>query len=260
MPYTTIEGVEIFYQMKGEGDPVVLLHHGFGSSAMWPDIAPGLVRAGYRVIMYDRRGFGLSGAGEHFAEYYVSDRFRERCVLELDGLLDHLGIDTTHLLGQCEGGVVALDYALASPQRVRTVTTSSTQCFSDIPMTELNRKMFPASFSELKSETRDKLKKWHGETRAKTLYNQCRQYGGAYGKGVFDLREMLADVVCPVLILYPDRSSLFAVEQGVAFYRHLPNAELAVMPGCGHNTYEQQPEEYLHQVVGFLQRQVATCG
>ncbi|MFW6054968.1 MAG: alpha/beta fold hydrolase [Thermodesulfobacteriota bacterium] len=256
MPYTTIEGVEIFYEIKGRGEVVVLMHHGFGSSAMWKAIAPGLVRVGYRVLMYDRRGFGLSGAGQHFAEYYVSGSFREKCLLELERLLDRLGIQAAHLLGQCEGGVIALDYALLRPKRVKSVITSSTQCFSDIPMTELNRMMFPASFSELKAETRAKLCAWHGEKRARTLYDQCRQYGGAYGKGVFDLRDMLAEVACQVLILYPDRSSLFAVEQGVAFYRHLQRSELAVLPGCGHNTYEQQPGEYLRQVIGFLQKRV----
>lgn len=87
MPYTTIEGVEIFYETQGEGDPVVLLHHGFGSSAMWKDIVPGLARSGHQVIVYDRRGFGRSGVGEHFAEYYVSDSFRENVSWSWTGFL-----------------------------------------------------------------------------------------------------------------------------------------------------------------------------
>lgn len=255
MPFTNIKGTKLSYEIQGQGDPVVLLHHGFGSTAIWKDIGPGLARAGYQAIMYDRRGFGRSGAGVGFREYYVSETFRDDCVLELDRLLEFLGIEAAHLLGQCEGGVIALDFALARPGKVRTVTTSSTLCFSEVPMTELNKKMFPVPFSGLDPETREKLNLWHGEQRALFLFELGRQFGGAYGQGVFDLRKMLSRVFCPVFILYPDRSSLFAVEQGVALYRHVQNSELAVLPKCGHNTYEQLPEEYLRQVIAFLQRQ-----
>ena len=69
---------------------------------------------------------------------------------------------------------------------------------------------------------------------------------------MFDLRPTLELVNCPTLVLYPDRSFLFEVEQGVAFYRHLPKGELAVLPNCGHNTYDEQPEQYgSHIVVNF---------
>ncbi|MBN1102383.1 MAG: alpha/beta hydrolase, partial [Deltaproteobacteria bacterium] len=68
-------------------------------------------------------------------------------------------------------------------------------------------------------------------------------------------RPLLPFVQCPTLVLYPDRSFLFSVEQAVAFYRHLPQGELMVLPRCGHNTYEQEPEEYVRAVLKFLKRQ-----
>lgn len=61
-------------------------------------------------------------------------------------------------------------------------------------------------------------------------------------------------MICPTLVLYPDRSFLFEMEQGVAFYRHLPKGELAVLPSCGHNTYDEQPEQYGSHIVNFLAR------
>jgi len=69
-----------------------------------------------------------------------------------------------------------------------------------------------------------------------------------------DLRPHLPSVTCPTLVLYPDRSILFEVEQAVAFYRHLPRGELAVLPRCGHNTYEDRPGEYIRHVLDFLDR------
>jgi pimeloyl-ACP methyl ester carboxylesterase len=65
---------------------------------------------------------------------------------------------------------------------------------------------------------------------------------------------LLPSVQCPALVLYPDRSFLFDVEQGVAFYRGLPRGELAVLPKCGHNTYEQRPLAYAREILEFLDR------
>jgi pimeloyl-ACP methyl ester carboxylesterase len=78
---------------------------------------------------------------------------------------------------------------------------------------------------------------------------------GRYGKDYFDLRNHLHSVACPALVIYPDRSAIFDVEQGVEFYRHLLFGELMVLPDCGHNTYEERPEEYLKAILNFLKRQ-----
>lgn len=56
------------------------------------------------------------------------------------------------------------------------------------------------------------------------------------------------------MVLYPDRSIIFDVQQGVNFYKALPKGELAVLPNCGHNTYEHQPKNYIHHVSEFLRK------
>ena len=249
-----MRGQEIYYEIHGRGVPVVMLHHGFGSSKMWKKIFPSLVEAGYQVVMYDRPGYGRSAGGDDFNETYVSDAFRSECVRELDQLINFLDLDSFHLVGQCEGGVIAVDYAAQFADRVKTVVTSSTLCRSKFTMTDFNKGKFPLSFQELEPGMRDKLIYWHGADYAESFYNRCRRYGGAYGRDYFDLRPELSKVDCPALVIYPDRSSLFEVEQGVDFYRHLPAGELAVLAKCGHNTYEQQPGEYVHQILGFLGR------
>jgi pimeloyl-ACP methyl ester carboxylesterase len=157
-------------------------------------------------------------------------------------------------VGQCEGGVVAADYAAKFPDQIRSVVTSSTQCFSEIPMTELNSVKFTKTFSELDPELREKFSDWHGEKDAESLFNQFRLFGGAYGKDYFDLRNTLRSVTCPGLVIYPDRSFIFDVEQGVAFYKHLLCGELMVLPNCGHNTYEERPGEYTRAILDFHAR------
>jgi len=254
MPFETINGFRIYIEDHGHGDVMVLLHHGFGCTRMWENIYPMFLDRGYRVVLYDRRGYGRSEKDENFPADYISDGFRAGGVRELAALRKSLGLDSFHLVGQCEGGVLALDYALDFPEHVRTITVSSTQCFSKVSMPEFNREKFPKRFRDLDSSLQEKLTRWHGKGYAETFFDIFRVHGGAYGTGFFDLRPLLPSVPCPALVLYPDRSFLFGVEQGVAFYRGLPRGELAVLPKCGHNTYEQRPVAYAREILEFLDR------
>jgi len=254
MPFEQINGMKLYYEIHGSGDTIVLLHHGFGCTKIWKDIYPSLVENGYRVVMYDRRGYGQSERGADFEEFYISDTFRSESVKEMAMLKELLNIDSFHIIGQCEGGVVGIDYAVMYPHHVTTIVVSSTQCYSKMSMPELNNLKFPNPFQDLEPEIKKKLVDWHGEEHAESFFNQFRKYGGAYGTRFFDLRDLLPSVTCPALVLYPDRSFIFDVEQAVAFYRCLPNGELAILPNCGHNTYEHQPKEYISCVLNFLKR------
>ena len=254
MPFENVNGIKIYYETHGNGDTIVLLHHGFGCTKIWKDIYPDLVEKGYRIVMYDRRGYGRSERGADFEEFYVSDGFCPESVRELAMLREILNFDSFHIVGQCEGGVIGVKYAVTYPHQAKTIAVSSTQCYSTISMPELNSLKFPKPFRDLEPDLREKLIDWHGSEYAESFFNQFRKYGGAYGSGFFDLRGLLPSVMCPALVLYPDRSFIFDVEQAVAFYRHLPRGELAVLPNCGHNTYEHQPEEYVRCVLNFLKR------
>lgn len=254
MPFKKINGRNIYYEMHGEGEDVIFLHHGFGCTKMWHKIYPSFLDAGYRVIIYDRRGYGQSEGGDGFFEFYASDRYRPESADELHLLKESLGIGICNVVGQCEGGVVGIDYAIKFPEEVKTLTIASTQCFSEILMTDFNIMKLVNTFAQLEPYLKAKMVEWHGD-QAEIKYNRfVQQGGGAYGLDYHDLRPILHMVICPTLVLYPDRSALFDVEQSVTLYRHLVKGELAVFPRCGHNTYEQRPEEYIHTVLDFLKR------
>lgn len=255
MPFENINGFQVYYEVHGEGaDTILLLHHGFGSVKIWKNISPALAAEGFTTVAFDRRGFGRSEAGDGFREFYESeDRYRPDCVAELRALKDTLGIGRCHLVGQCEGGVIGVDYAAWYPEDVTTLTVASTQCYSETTMVELNAKKLVRRFDLLEPALKLKMIEWHGD-EAESRYNQFAKYGGAYGVGHFDLRPGLHRVTCPTLVLYPDRSAIFDVEQATAFYRNLRKGELAVFPRCGHNTYEQRPEDYAKTVLDFIKR------
>jgi pimeloyl-ACP methyl ester carboxylesterase len=253
MPFQKVNGLQVYYEIHGEGEVIMLLHHGFGCTRIWNDIYPGLVEQGYKVVMYDRRGFGKSEEGGEYWDFYESDRYRPESVEELRVIKEALDIGACHIVGQCEGGVVGVDYSVRHPEEVKTLTVASTQCFSEVPMSELTPARLVNKFRLLEPQLQAKVVEWHGE-RAEIFYDHFACRGGAYGCGYFDLRPILPSVLCPTLVLYPDRSSIFDVEQSVAFYRHLTKGELAVFPKCGHNTYEQRPEQYLKTVMDFIRR------
>jgi pimeloyl-ACP methyl ester carboxylesterase len=256
MPFKKVNNLNIYYEVHGEGEPIILLHHGFGCTRIWKAVYPAFVARGFQVIMFDRRGFGRSEPGSRFRDFYIGDRYRPDSVEELKIIKEHLGLGKCHLVGQCEGGVVGVDYSVKYPGEIKTLTIASTQCYSETTMIELNAAKLVARFTNLTPELQIKVTEWHGD-RAEEMYNQFAEYGGAYGKDFFDLRPVLPFVPCPTLVIYPDRSSIFDVEQSIGFYRNLVKGELAVFPRCGHNTYDQRPEDYVRTILDFISRNSA---
>ena len=256
MPVIKINELDTYYDydINGEGDTVVLLHNGFSCSKMWKDIVPRLVTSGFRVLVFDRRGYGQSEGGIDFEDHYVGPDFRDAAVNCMAHLVDHLGLEAFHIVGQCEGGVGGVDYAVRYPDKVWTLTAASTLCFSDITLEAFNRPKFPPTYDDLSPDIQKKYVDWHGPDRAEAFYALCCRYGGSYGRGIFDLRPELQRVVCPTLVMYPDRGHFFEVEQGVAFYRNLSKGELAVFPKCGHNIFEHYPDLYAQTAVAFMDR------
>lgn len=261
MPIVKIDGLDTYYEIHGEGETIVLLHNGFACGMMWEEIHPMLAAAGFQVLLYDRRGFGRSDGGADFAGYYVDANFREHSVSAMAELMALLGIDRFHIVGQCEGGVVGVDYAVRFPGQVNTLVTASTLCHSIISMQAFNRQKLPATFDDLVPPLQKKYIRWHGADRGRVFYDICAKGGGCYSRtGFFDLRPAISQVTCPILVMYPDRGYFFDVEQGVDFYRQTTRGELLVFPKCGHNIFEHYPQMYAQQAVDFIRRQRSPSG
>jgi pimeloyl-ACP methyl ester carboxylesterase len=104
-------GARIAYDAHGSGSAVVLIHAGVANRSMWDDQVAAL-RDAYRVIRYDTRGFGETET--------EAVEFSNRA--DIAALLDHLGEKAAHVVGLSRGGQIALDFAIESPDRVRSLT------------------------------------------------------------------------------------------------------------------------------------------
>lgn len=106
--YADINGAQLYYEMAGSGQPVVLVHATIGDCRMWDDQFD-VLAARYRVLRYDMRGFGRSEP--------VAGQFTHHA--DLGDLMVHLSIEGAFLIGCSRGGGVICDVALAYPQLVR---------------------------------------------------------------------------------------------------------------------------------------------
>ncbi len=126
MPYASINGFKLFYDVQGEGDAVVFIHGGFPSidmhlraqsSGKWTWETD--FTSSYRFITYDRRGCWRSSLPE--TGYDLENQARD-----LSELLDHLGMKEAHVIGSSAGGPIAILFATMYPERVRTLVLAGT--------------------------------------------------------------------------------------------------------------------------------------
>jgi len=250
--YANLRGARIWYEdTGGTGVPVVLVHAGTGSTAMWVHQLPALAEAGYRVVAYDRRGHGrtaLLGQSNAAAD-------------DLHRLTDRLAIERFHLVGTAAGGIVSFDYALSFPQRLRSlVIANSIGGVQDEGYLELQRRLRPKpQFDALPEEVRElgpayRAMNPEGVLRWKELEYASRPGGVApqpktAKRITFSSLETLA---APTLLLTGDADLYTPPPVLKLFADRIKNSTSIVIPECGHSAYWEQPELFNRAVLDFI--------
>jgi len=106
--WVEVPGGRLWAASDGDGPPIVLLHAGIAAAAIWEPFVPRLTDAGYRSIRYDARGFGRS----------TTEDVEHRRADDLGAVLDAFGVGRACLVGNSQGGMTALDFAVLHPERV----------------------------------------------------------------------------------------------------------------------------------------------
>ena len=108
MAYADLSGIRLYYQVRGQGEALVLVPGMGADHRSWFRQLPAF-RKRYRVIIYDPRSIGKSSRPkEPYAFRALAD--------DVAGLMDHLGIGKAHILGQSLGGIVAQETAIDYPE------------------------------------------------------------------------------------------------------------------------------------------------
>ncbi|HKE87919.1 MAG TPA: alpha/beta hydrolase [Vicinamibacterales bacterium] len=237
----------------GSGAPVVFVHAATGSSRVWEYQRPAFAAKGYRVITYDRRGFGRStidpagpqpGSGAD----------------DLHALLDHLKIDRVHLVGTAAGGFVAWDFALSFPQRLRSlVVASSIGGVQDEEYLELQRRLRPPEFTAMPPDIRElgpsyRASNQAGWERWKELEHTARPNGTPpvqtfRNKVTF---AMIETIKVPTLLLTGDADPFAPPPIMRMFATRVKGSQAVVIPEAGHSAYWERPEIFNRAVLEFL--------
>jgi pimeloyl-ACP methyl ester carboxylesterase len=215
------DGVNIHYEIIGDGPAVVLLH-GFGASMSGSPMPETILTgvAGHRLIGMDIRGFGLSGRPDGPESYGVETA---RDVIRL---LDHLGIEQADLFGFSMGGIIALKTAALYPDRIRSLVLGGQGWAS---LDELQQ-MGTAS-AELASKDSAALSP---QERA-TLERLGRQAFGGFATAypaLFVTPEELTHIACPVIAILGSNDE--RVARAEALREQLPRTQVVIIPGHGH--------------------------
>jgi 3-oxoadipate enol-lactonase len=257
------QGAPLYYEVAGTGHPLLLIHAGVADSRMWDNQFYTFSQK-YRVVRYDLRGFGQSSvpAGP-FANHE-----------EVATLLEHLDIKQAHVIGISFGGLVALDFTLAYPERVTALvlgapSVSGRQTSSaDVQRFEKEEVVFLEQ-GDLAGATELNLRTWvDGPRRTPDQVDPTvrqRIYEMQYHAftvpipGEAELLPLeppaisrLAEIHVPTLLIVgeydiPDKHELvgqLAVE--------IPRAKLIVIPGAAHIVNMEQPVEFNRVVLDFL--------
>jgi pimeloyl-ACP methyl ester carboxylesterase len=251
-----LPGVRLFYSdTGGTGIPIVLMHAATGSVRAWEHQTPVFAKAGYRVIAFDRRGWGRTESGSQSSPGTAAD--------DLLALMDSLHIDRFHLVGTAAGGFVTIDAALSFPKRLRSIViANSIGGVQDDDFVALGRRLRPVEFLAMPPEIREVSPSYRaanaeGTRRWVELEHMSRPPGPAAPaqplKNTITF-SMLETLAVPTLLLTGDADMYAPPPVLKMFAARIKHAESVIVPEAGHSTYWEQPDVFNRAVLNFIRK------
>ena len=257
-----IDGVEIEYDVRGEGAPLLLLHAFPLGLFMWEAQVEAL-SATHRVVRFDARGFGGSAAGE-------GPLTMERIADDGAFLLDHLGIERAVVGGCSMGGYAAFAFVRRHPQRLAGLILQDTRAGADSAEARASRATLAAKvLAEGASAAVEAfLPKLLGETtqreRLALVASVRERILGTPPQGIAsalhglaaraDSRETLPTIAVPTLVLVGAEDVLTPPSEATTMAAAIPRARLDVIPAAGHLANLENPGAVNAALRAFLAR------
>ncbi|MFZ1084430.1 MAG: alpha/beta hydrolase [Terracidiphilus sp.] len=253
-----VAGHRVYYQARGPAaGPVVVLVHGLsGSTEDWRNLAPWLVKAGFRVYTLDLLGHGRSEKPEDFS-YAVYDQAEV-----VTGFMDALGLKQVDLGGWSMGGGIAQHVALKHPERVRRLILFDSVGVFYKPA--WNVRLFtpktPQEIDELDAVLMPHPTPLPGFV-ARDALRVSNQRAWIIGRAIDAMSSgqdatdnQLAQLKMPVLLVWGSVDQITPPSLGETMHRLIPQSQLEMIPGCGHLAPGQCADQIGPKVVAFLQR------
>ncbi|MEH1873572.1 alpha/beta fold hydrolase [Nostoc sp.] len=261
MPKVQINGIDLFYDIKGTGEPLLLIAGFLCDHAYWSLIMPSLV-SHYQVIRLDNRGMGRSSAPEN--PYSLKLMAHDVAVL-----LDRIAIDKVHLVGHSMGGQIAQELVLAHPEKVQSLMLLSSlakgdRLFNSIIETwgdlcknvdlKLYQKVvlpwiFTDTFYSIPGMIEGLI-----EFAIRYPFPPAAHSLNYHSRAMleFDTTDRLQQIHCPTLVLVGKQDILTPLKFSQQLAQGITNAELLVLNGGGHGFLIESPDAVVSAMLNFL--------
>jgi pimeloyl-ACP methyl ester carboxylesterase len=224
--YYNNNGVKVYYEVYGEGKPVVLLHGNGGSIRSRAAYIEEFSKK-YKVIAFDSRCHGKSDCPAGYLTY-------EQMADDVDKVLQHLGIDSAYVWGHSDGGIVGLLLAIHYPDKVKKLLASGANLRPD--STAVEPGLFPLLNVMEKQAKADSIR-----------YKQFLLVVQQPHIPVTDLQKIKSDV----LIMAGDRDAI-RIEHTIEIFKNIPGALLCILPGTTHFVYADRPQWFKEILYDFF--------
>lgn len=243
--HVEVNGVKLYHEIHGRGEPMLLLHGGLGSSQEFAPVIPALA-AHYRVIVYDRRGHGRS--------YDTPEPFVYAAMAaEARAFMDAIGVSSAAVVGFSDGGVVGYHLASANPGRVTRLLASGANYrvngMTAATIEWIKTRMTTATIAE-------------DVPGLVTSYSRRGPAGGDLASFLKRSQELwlrdpyigaeeLRRITIPVLLLAGDTNDL-TPEHMLEIHRLIAGSQLGIVPNCNHFIVSRKPALFTTLALDFL--------
>ncbi|MEK6754130.1 MAG: alpha/beta hydrolase [Chloroflexota bacterium] len=274
--FIEVNDVRIHYKEAGTGEITFILMHGFGGSTFsWREVMDDFSQHG-RVIAYDRPAFGLTE--RPMPEDWAENPYGIKANIELlRGLMDAMEIEKAILVGNSAGGGVAVAFALEYPERVASLILVDPGVGGGrgpqfpawaLPLmwTPQMRHLGPLLMRDYQVTLPNTIQReWYDSTK---LTDEIRQeylkllkiknwdrafYELTFAPAYPELRPLLPQLTVPVFIVAGQEDRLIRAFYFEAIASEISNAQLTLIPQCGHVPHEECPERFMDEALGFLE-------
>jgi 3-oxoadipate enol-lactonase len=266
MPTTEANGQTIYYEVHGEGEPLLCVQGLAADTLSWALQVPAF-SARHRTIVFDNRDVGQSSLSE--AGYEIADMAQDALALA-----DALGLDSFHLLGMSMGGAIAQEMALAAPERIRTLTLAVTfaaggpwaRTLSSVWSARVHRmsreeridELMLLCFSEEFFENAEAVA-W---IRGMMLQNPHPQPPEAFARQLdassrHDAKDRLGELAMPTHVIGAEYDILVPVWKSREIAALIPGSKLTVLETCPHGLSVERAEVFNRAVLDFIAERAA---
>jgi pimeloyl-ACP methyl ester carboxylesterase len=254
VPTIRANGLDIAYDVHGAGPPLLLLH---GATSLGrEDFAAQipLFSKAFRLYLPDARGHGATrwdAAGGFRYDWLVDD---------VAALVDALGLETFHVVGFSMGAMTALQYAVRSPERIRTMTIVGITTQREPRASVARRLMDPARADRDDPAWAALLGRRHDAGQGEGAWRRLLPAIAAdvAAQPLLSPRD-LRRITPPVLVACGDRDPFVPVDHAWGISRQLPDGRLFVAPDCAHEVMTRRPGLFNEALAGFFRSTEATA-